>query len=73
MSLEKKNERSKILDEFGVEKWFKRGYVETKWGLDVLIIDNKHLIIAFPELTADETLRKGIRSEKVFYSKINLN
>jgi len=60
MSLEKKNERSKILDEFGVEKWFKRGYVETKWGLDVLIIDNKHLIIAFPELTADETLRKGI-------------
>ena len=73
MSLEKKNKRSEILDEFGVEKWFKRGYVETKWGLDVLIIDNKHLIIAFPELTADETLRKGIRSEKVFYSKINLN
>ena len=56
----KKNRRSKIFDKFGVEKWFKRCYVETKWGLDVLIIDNKHLIIAFPEITADESLRKGI-------------
>jgi len=61
MSSSKKDKRGNpILDEFGVSNLFRRGYVNVTWGLDVLIIDNRHLLIAFPEIGSDESLRKGI-------------
>lgn len=55
-----KNRRIEIFDQYGVSEYFKPRYIDTTWGLDVLIVDNKHLLIAFPELSTDESLRKGI-------------
>jgi len=55
-----KDRRSEIFDQYRVGEYFKRRYIDTTWGLDILIVDTKHLLIAFPELSADESLRKGI-------------
>ena len=55
-----KDRRSKFFNQAGVSQYFKPRYVDISCGLDILIVDNKHLLIAFPELSADESLRKGI-------------
>jgi len=52
--------KDEIFDKYGVSDLCKKGYVDITWGLDILIVDNKHLLIAFPELSADESPRKGI-------------
>jgi len=64
MSSGKKNEdkqwRSEIFNEYGVSKLVNSVDVDITWGMDVLIVDNKHLLIAFPELITDKSLRRGI-------------
>ena len=68
MSPHKRSRRSEIFEKEGVSDYLRRRYINTTWGLDVLIVDNKHLLIAFPEVGADESVRKGI----LFKNKVEL-
>jgi hypothetical protein len=40
---------------------FRYAYLNTPIGLDLLIIDDKHLLIALPTVATDPALRKGIK------------
>ncbi|MBU1180534.1 hypothetical protein KJ885_06330 [Patescibacteria group bacterium] len=44
-----------------IGEYFRYAYLNAPIGLDLLIIDNKHLLIALPTIATDPALRKGIK------------
>jgi hypothetical protein len=60
--------RYEIFIQYNVIDLFKQGYVDIIWGLDILIVDDRHLLIAFPELSVDKSLKRGI----LFFNKPEL-
>jgi hypothetical protein len=45
----------------GISVYFRYRYLNMPIGIDLLIIDNAHLLIALPTLATDPALRRGLR------------
>lgn len=52
--------RDEVFAQRGVQDFVEYCPVDTTWGLNVLIVDDKHLVIAFPEFGNEPALRLGI-------------